>query len=253
MKKLFCLPLLALPLAFLPLTNAFAETLVSEARTIDATVQKVVLDGMINVNIKQGKTASLVVFGDKEQLAKITTAQNGDVLRIGSDNYRTNKTKLRADVTIPQLQEFTSNGVGKSEISGFSGDVMRLDLKGAGSVSFQGSYKDMQSHLSGVGSMFLSLSNNESTDFKLSGLGSAIIKGQGKKFRADLSGLGSLEATHFVVDTLDLRLKGMGSASANATQTATVNLEGMGSASIYGKPQNRNANRSGMGSITWKE
>jgi hypothetical protein len=261
MKKLFCLPSLALPfalpfalpLALLPLTSAFAETLASESRTIDANVQKIMLDGVVNVTIKQGATASLVVHGEKDQLALITTSQSGDVLRIGSENHRTNKAKLRAEVTIPQLQEFIANGVGKSEVSGFTGESLRLDLKGAGSISFQGSYKDFRSHLSGVGSMTLNLSNNDNTDFKLSGLGSAVLKGQGKKLRADLSGLGSLDAEHFNADALDLRVKGMGSATAYAKQTATVNLAGMGSATIYGSPQTRNANRSGMGSITWKE
>lgn len=253
MKKLFCLPLLALPLALLPLTNAFADTMASERRAIDAKVQKVLLDGVVSVTIKQGATPSLVVFAENNQLAYIATEQIGDVMRIGSKRPSGNQTKLRAEITLPQLQELIAAGVGNSEVTGFSGDTMRLNLKGAGSVSFQGSYKDVQSHLSGVGSLVLNLSNNDNTKFKLSGLGSAVLKGQSKNFRADLLGLGSLDAEHFIADTLDMRVKGMGSATAYAKQSATVNLAGMGSATIYGKPTTRNANRKGMGSISWKE
>ncbi len=254
MKKLFCLPLLALPFALLPLSSAFADTITSEARTIDANVQKILLDGVVNVTIKQGPTAALTVYGEKEHLANVTTSQNGDVLRIGSQKHRDSKSgKLRAEVTLPQLQEIIADGVGKSEVTGFSGESMRIDLKGAGSLTFQGSYKELRSHLSGVGSMSLNLSNNDNTEFKLSGVGSATLKGQTKKFRADLSGLGSLGAEEFQAENLDLRLEGMGSATAYAKQTASVTLAGMGSATIYGKPTTRNANRSGMGSINWKE
>lgn len=253
MKKLFCLPLLALPLALLPMTSAFADTMSSESRAIDSKVQKILLNGVVSVTIKQGATASLMVYAENKQLGYIVTEQHGEVLRIGSKRPRGDQTKLRAEITLPQLQEFVAAGVGKSDLSGFSGETMRLDLKGAGAVSFQGSYKTVQSSLTGVGSLALNLSNTDNTEFKLSGLGSAVFKGQSKKLHANLSGLGSMDAEHFNVDTLDLRLKGMGSATAFAKQTANVNLAGMGSATIYGNPTTRNGNRSGMGSISWKE
>lgn len=248
MKTLICIPALLLGLA----AGAQAADLQSEKRVVDAKVQRVVVDGVIDVKVKQGATPSLIVYAEKHLIGKINTQVTGDTLRIDT-NFESGKVpEIRAELTLPALQALTAAGVGKSEMSGFSGDRVQIELKGAGALSFQGSYKQVNATLSGLGAMNMQLADTENIDFHLSGAGAATLRGQGKGLKADLSGLGSMDARKFEVETLALRLKGMGSASAFASKSAAVSVSGMGSATVYGNPGTRSSSNTGLGSVTWK-
>jgi hypothetical protein len=50
--------------------------------------------------------------------------------------------------------------------------------------------------------------------------------------------------------TLDL--SGLGNAIVTAHQNANLNLSGMGSVTVYGKPLNRKVSVDGLGKVSWK-
>ena len=158
MNKLIKSALLATTLA-VGAHAAVADDLVRENRTVDANVVKVRLGGVIRLNLRQGPTPSLVVSGDRRYVGKVTTTQRGDTLVIDMENNSridgNGKNELRADLTVPNLQEFVSQGVGSSEVSGFSGDKLKLALDGAGAVRFTGQYRDVDARLGGVGGLTL--------------------------------------------------------------------------------------------------
>jgi hypothetical protein len=208
--------------AFLATTLALsahvvADDLVRENRTVDANVSKVRLGGVIRLNLHQGPTPSLVVSGDRRYVTKVTTTQRGDTLVIDMENNThfegNSKNELRADLTVPNLREFVSQGVGSSEVSGFSGDKLKLALDGAGAVRFTGQYRDVDARLGGVG---------------------------------------GLDAQQLRAETVDLDMTGLGGASVYAKTAANVNLSGMGSATVYGKPATRNATTNGFGKVSWQ-
>jgi hypothetical protein len=47
-------------------------------------------------------------------------------------------------------------------------------------------------------------------------------------------------------------LSGLGNATVNARDSATLSLSGLGSVTVYGKPQNRNVSVDGLGKVSWK-
>jgi hypothetical protein len=47
-------------------------------------------------------------------------------------------------------------------------------------------------------------------------------------------------------------MSGLGGASVFARTAANVNLNGMGSATVYGKPATRNATTNGFGKVSWQ-
>jgi hypothetical protein len=47
-------------------------------------------------------------------------------------------------------------------------------------------------------------------------------------------------------------MSGLGGASVFAKTAANVNLSGMGSATVYGKPVTRNATTNGFGKVSWQ-
>ena len=238
--------------------SAMAEERIAQKRGIDARVAKVALGGAINLQIVQGATASLVLIGDKEHVAKVIVTQNGDTLNIdakGASNWNFGAKKghgVRAELTVPNLNELVSHGVGATEVKGFNGNELKLTLDGAGSVKVDSAYKNLTAHLGGVGSMTLMPGNADLVNLKLRGAGQIEIHGTSKLLRADLGGVGGLDAQKLHADAVELDMSGLGSASVYAKNSAKVKLSGMGSATIYGKPVARTAEAKGMGSISWQ-
>jgi hypothetical protein len=256
MNKLFGMAVMATALT-VAAGSAVADERVSQQRAIDARVVKVKLGGIINLHIKQGATPSLVLTGDKQHLAKIIVTQSGDTLSIDSDSSRwsfgkSNKHDVRAELTVPNLNELVSHGVGATEVDGFTGHELKISLDGAGSVDVDSAYKNLTARLGGVGSMTLDPVNADQVDLKLRGAGHIDIKGTSRMLRADLGGVGSLDAQQLVSDAVELDMSGLGGATVYAKTSARVKLSGMGSATVHGKPVTRSAEAKGMGSISWE-
>jgi hypothetical protein len=57
-----------------------------------------------------------------------------------------------------------SEGVGASTVSGFSGDKIVLALDGAGAVTLNGSYRNVDARLGGVGSLNIDAAKAERMD-----------------------------------------------------------------------------------------
>lgn len=257
MNKLFGMAVMATALCAAA-GSAVADERISQQRAIDARVVKVKLGGVIDLHIKQGVTPSLVLTGDKQHIAKIIVTQSGDTLNIDSEGGRNwnfgknNKHDVRAELTVPNLNELVSHGVGATDVHGFTGNELKISLDGAGSVDVDSKYKNLTARLGGVGSMTLDPVNADQVDLKLRGAGHIEIKGTSKMLRADLGGVGSLDAQTLVADAVELDMSGLGGATVYAKTSAKVKLSGMGSASVYGKPVTRSADAKGMGSISWK-
>ncbi len=233
---------------------ARADDSVSETRTVDSRTVKIKLDGVIDLKIRQGATASLIIYGEKRYVSKVTAVQSGDTLQIDTDTHGLHfgKHQLRAELTLPALREFDSEGVGASEVSGFSGDDIKLILDGAGSMSYTSHYKSVSARLGGVGNLTLNAGDTDSVDLNMRGAGQVVVNGQSKVLRAKLAGVGSLEAQGLHADAIEVDMSGLGSATLHARVSANVKLSGLGSATIYGKPPTRSANARGLGSISWE-
>ena len=232
---------------------ACADEIITEARTVDGRPVKVVLDGVVDLKLKQGAPA-LVLSGDKRYLQKITVTQSGDTIRIGTENMRgihVGPRNLKAELTLPQLRELVSAGVGSAEVKGFDGDEVRLSLEGAGAVSMASRFKKVDARLTGVGSMTVSDTQADVVDLNLKGAGQIAISGQSKQLYAKLGGIGSLDAKQLQSESVDADMTGLGSATFNAKTSANLRLSGMGSATVYGKPANRQSTARGLGSVSW--
>lgn len=255
MLKTFSTALMALTLSATAVTAMAEQT--SETRAVDARVLKVKLGGVIDLHLRQGATPSLVIAGDSRYVSKVVTSQQGDTLHIDIERNRhinfgsNHKEQLRAELTLPNVNELVSMGVGSSDITGFTGEQIRLSLDGAGAITLASRYRNIDAKLGGVGSMMLNAADSDSVELNLRGAGQIEVKGQSKLLRAKLGGVGSLEAKELRADTVDLTMTGLGSASVYAKTSANLSLNGLGSATVYGKPANRKSTASGLGSVSW--
>ncbi|RFP24665.1 DUF2807 domain-containing protein [Duganella sp. BJB488] len=237
---------------------ALAADVISENRSVDARAVNIDLDGVISLKVRQGPVASLTLYGEADALKKVTVEQTGDTLHIGTVKSRGfsfgfgNKRELRAELTLPNLHQVVSGGVGSTEVDGFNGDKLRLALNGAGSLRVNAQYRDVDVKLGGVGSMTVNAGSSDSIDLHLNGTGHIEMAGQTRQLHASLGGVGGLDAQQLRADAVDVDLSGLGSASVYAKTSANMKLSGMGSAKVYGNPSSRNASTRGMGSISWQ-
>jgi hypothetical protein len=235
---------------------ALAAEPVSESRSVDARTVNINLDGVISLKVKQGPVASLTLYGKPEALKKVTVLQSGDQLRIDTGKSNTinfgNKQEVRAELTLPNLREVVSGGVGATEVNGFSGDRLRLTLQGAGAVKVNAQYRNVEVQLGGIGGMTVNTGNSDNVDLHLNGAGRIEMIGQTRQLNATLGGVGSLDAQQLRAENVDVRLTGLGNATVYAKTRATMNLSGLGSATVYGKPANRQSNAQGLGSVSWQ-
>lgn len=234
---------------------ALADEMAHEARSVTAGVTKVRLGGVIDLHVRQGATASLVVWGDDAaDLSKVTTTQAGDTLQIDTERHGfqwgRERRHLRADLTVPNLAEFVSQGVGSSDVSGFAGESIRISLDGAGAVRLDGGYRNIDARLGGVGGLTMNGVDAERIELSLRGAGRITVQGKTRLLRARLGGVGSLQAQDLRADTVDLT--GIGGAKVYAANAANVALSGLGSAAVYGNPARRNATSSGLGRVSWR-
>lgn len=236
--------------------TALATDVVREVRSVDARITRVKLDGVVDLVVRQGATPSLVIAGERTDVARVTTEQRGETLAIGmerSNNTVSNRhAKLRAELVVPNLAEFVSEGVGASTVSGFSGEKIVLALDGAGAVTLNGSYRNVDARLGGVGSLTIDAAKSDRMDLALRGADQLAVTGQTRALRATLAGLGNLDAARLRAETVNLDMSGLGGATVYASSAASLNLTGMGSATVYGKPAQRNATTGGMGKVSWR-
>ena len=118
--------------------------------------------------------------------------------------------------------------------------------------AFAGSYRLVRASLGGIGSMEMQGLNGEGVELNLQGAGYISLAGRAKWLKADLGGLGNLDAQQCNADSVDIDLSGLGNARVTARQNANLNLSGMGSVTVYGKPQNRKVAVDGLGKVSWK-
>jgi hypothetical protein len=236
--------------------TALAADVTSENRSVDARAVNIDLDGVISLKVKQGPVASLTIYGETDSLKKVVVEQSGDTLHITTSKMNSinfgNKQELRAELTLPNLRTLTSAGVGATEVSGFSGDNLRLALDGAGSVKVSAQYRNVDVRLGGVGGMTVNAGNSDNVNLQLNGAGRIEMTGQTKQLHASLGGVGSLDAQQLRADAIDVNMSGLGSATMYAKNSASLKLSGLGSAKVYGNPANRNATARGMGSVSWQ-
>lgn len=236
---------------------ALADEQMTQQRAIDARAVKIKLGGIVDLRVKQGATPTLTIIGDRRLVEKVSVVQDGETITIDTESrgiHFGNKSRgeLRVELTMPALTQLVSNGVGASDVKGFTGQEIKVSLEGAGAVNLDSNYRSIVARLGGVGSMTLNATDADQVDLKLGGAGAIAVNGSSKLLRAQLGGVGSLDAKKLMADTVVLDMSGLGGATVYAKTTANLKLSGLGSATVYGKPATRTSEARGLGSVSWQ-
>jgi putative autotransporter adhesin-like protein len=170
-----------------------------------------------NVLVRQGASEALTIEGDDNAVAAIRTQVVGGVLEIDNQRdrkvYVTTSHPINITITVKDLRELDFDSAGQVTIQGLKTDRLKTLLDGAGTLTFDNL--------------------------------------QVKSFDAGLSGAGSMHANG-TVDTLGVSVDGLGSFDGEAlhSQTATVTINGMGSANVWADGE-LSAEINGLGSVNY--
>lgn len=185
--------------------------------------------------IQQGTSESLSIEADDNVLPTIRTAVVAGVLEI--DGVRDHQayvipTKpVKITITVKDLNKLSFSSAGETVIDGLHTEKLLTDLSGAGSMR---------------------MDNVElgSLDAELSGVGSLEASGAAKDLTVNVSGLGSFQGKQLHSQTASVQLDGMGSAEVWADSQLTARVSGVGSVNYYGNAQVTKS-VSGLGSVQY--
>jgi hypothetical protein len=235
-------------------SNPAGRVLESETRTLVKTVRAIELSGPIDLTLRQGAVASLVVRGEQRLLGNIETTTGTDgTLHIGTTGMLLfHRQPLQVTLVLPEIEDFSVNGSGDSTVNGFSGERIEVRLNGSGNVKFNGRFKRVDASLHGSGEVEMNGGASDRVDVAVVGSGKMTVVGSCKQFKAEQTGSGDIAARHLRADEAELQLMGSGDATITAIKSAKVSLRGSGDVVVYGDPGERSVRRDGSGDVSFR-
>ena len=229
------------------------RNMTSQTRPITAEVVIIETDGPIDVVVHQGAVAAIQVRAEQRMLPKITTQQQGNILRIDTHGLMIGSMRnIQVDVTLPTLQKIQQHGSGDVRVSGFSGDQFELLTQGSGEMALDGQFKQIDASLHGSGDLTLAGGSSDKIALDVFGSGNVTSSGQVKTLRIAIAGSGDVDASDLKADQIVVDVTGSGDGVVYARQSAKVNVRGSGNVDIKGAPAQRDISSSGSGDIRFE-
>lgn len=232
--------------------NPGGRVLASDTRAVSGDVRDLVLDGPIDLTLRQGAMPSLIVRGEQRLLANVATNEDGDTLHIGTTGMLLHhRQPLQVVLVLPALDNLTVQGSGDSTINGFSGERIIVQVNGSGDVKFNGRYQKVEAAVHGSGNLEMNGGASDKVDVELVGSGEMTVVGACRELHVQQTGSGDLKAEHLTADDVALELRGSGNSSIFARKSVTVSLRGSGDVSVHGGPGERTISKTGSGDVTF--
>lgn len=246
------------------------------------TVQSSVLSGQpfsklevassFYVNIKQGESYSVDIKVDKNIEPYLVTERKGDSLYIGLLPVRLiGVMTIRAEVTVPSLNELRLSGRTSGILDGFKVDgEMEIKLSGASKLSWKNGQVNgallikmsgasnanidakatsAQVDLSGGSKLLGALFVDGDADFNLSGASFAGMKGLATSSKIKLSGASKMEMKEFCMENADADLSGASYSELHVQGSLKASLSGASRLLYTGEPKLDSIRTSGASRI----
>lgn len=104
--------------------------------------------------------------------------------------------------------------------------------------------------ITGIGNGEISGIDADDFEIEVAGIGAMELNGKCNTLDADYAGMGELNARGLKCKDVTVDMSGMGSASVYASDSVDADMSGMGSIEVYGDPKNVRKDKSFMSSVT---
>lgn len=230
-----------------------ASEVVTENREINDKIVVIVMNGSVDLNLKQASNAKLQLRGSANNLSHVITRLEGNTLYVDTRGFIISVNQpLVAEVSLPNLEKLQIQGSGDAIVKGFKGKRLDAQLRGSGDLQFEGDYQQLVATISGSGDAQLSSEHGDYIEVNLSGSGDVNLKGQANLLNAKTNGSGDFNATALKANQATLNARGSGDLKAFVVNDIQLRLGGSGDAIIQGNPVKRSIEQVGSGRVRWQ-
>jgi hypothetical protein len=194
-----------------PLSAPAAAADASEMRTVSG-FDRIRLQGVFSTEISAGAgRTSVVVSGDPDAVARVTTAVEGGTLLVGMrPGAGSSSRSLKLMVALPVLRGFANEGAGSTNITGLTGADIEITNAGTGSI---------------------------------------VAAGRAARETIALNGTGRIDVTGVAAHDVTVDNNGVGSVRVRADGLLTLNVNGIGEIRYAGNPARVDGHVNGVGRI----
>jgi hypothetical protein len=193
------------------------------------------VSGSIELFLTQGNEESVVVSADDTNIRdKVITEVDNGILRIYLERKNKmridwpNKNKIRAYVSVKDIDYLSSSGSGKLHIEGnIKADKLKVDISGSGNVEGAVTTKEFS--------------------LGISGSADADLSGTAEKSEFHISGSGNIRSYDFSTEYCNASISGSGNVKVTVTKELSAHISGSGSVFIKGDGLIRDYSASGSG------
>lgn len=180
--------------------------MVSEQRAI-AAFDRLVVDGPIDVIVRQGATRSLLIRAEDNLIDLVeTTTQDGSLILATRGNFTTRR-GITAELIAPDLAEVDTNASGDVRFTDWQADTILLMIGGSGDIDLAGRVAQVLTRTNGSGDIDLRDAQTRSVDVEIDGSGSVLLG---------------------AADRLDVQVNGSGRVTAGRLGRLTATINGSG-------------------------
>ncbi|MCB0497670.1 MAG: DUF2807 domain-containing protein [Cyclobacteriaceae bacterium] len=222
-----------LTLSILTLCIAFAaQAQKKEERKVEA-FNYVSLGVNADLVITQGKSYSLTLEGDPDDLEEIETYVSDGTLKIRKDNdwnWFDNMDDVKIYVTLVDFKGASVSGSGKiTNSNNLTGENVKFSVSGSGDINLYVNCKSVDAHISGSGDINL--------------------EGSTDSMELSISGSGDMNSLGMSANSLEAHISGSGSAKVKVKEEIDAHISGSGKIRYEGDPKKIYEKVSGSGSV----
>lgn len=193
------------------------------------------VSGSVELFLTQGNEESVVISADDTNVRdKVITEVDNGVLRIYLERKNKiqidwpNKNKIRAYVSVKDIDYLSSSGSGKLHVEGnIKTDRLKVDISGSGNL--EGAFTAKEFSLG------------------ISGSADADLSGTAEKSDFHISGSGNIKSYEFSTEYCTASISGSGNVKVTVTKELSAHISGSGNVFIKGDGLIRDYSASGSG------
>lgn len=171
-----------------------------------------------NIVLQRGEQQNVLVNAQADVQPYLQTVVKGDKLTISSDKNWNSSAGTNIVITLPELDEITTDGSGEWEARNFSGKRLNIDTEGSGTIRvIDCEYEDLR--------------------VTSDGSGNVVLSGRGDELEATLKSSGELMAFDYDANEVKVSTSGSGTAQVSASSTLDIELTGSGNVLYRGNPK----------------
>lgn len=179
---------------------------------------QVEIGGVFELAITTGEDFRVFTSGHEKDVDDMTVSVENGVLTLGhkKKNWsgKNNKDKsIRLEISMPALNALSVGGVATGEVTGIDADDFELNIGGVGDLTLSGTCENLEVNIGGVG---------------------------------------NIDAKDFQCENTSVNLAGVGDAQVYASESVDVSTFGVGSVTVWGKPEKVEKSKGFLSSVKIK-